>query len=73
MASTFINLPAASTSAGTVQLFDIPFDTITATYPSATEEVYASRVGGISGAVQQTVTVTYTDATKALILNVVRT
>jgi hypothetical protein len=56
-----------------VQLFDMKFDTITATYPLATQEVYQSRVGGISGAVQQTITINYTDATKNLILNVVRT
>jgi len=54
----------------TVQLFTIPFDAITATYPSATQEVYASRVGGIAGTVQQTATVNYTDSTKSLILNV---
>lgn len=56
-----------------VQLFDMKFDTITATYPSGTQEVYASRVGGISGSIQQTITINYTDATKNLILNVVRT
>lgn len=56
-----------------VQLFTLPFDTITATYPLTTQEVYKSRVGGTGGTVQQTVTVDYTDATKALILSVVRT
>jgi hypothetical protein len=62
-----------SINARTVQLFTLPFDAITATYPTSTQEVYKSRVGGISGAVQQTVTVNYTDATKELILNVART
>lgn len=56
-----------------VQLFTLPFDTITATYPLATQEVYKSRVGGTGGTVQQTVTVDYTDATKAFIVSVVRT
>lgn len=56
-----------------VQIFTLPFDAITATYPSGTQEVYQSRVGGTSGTVQQTVTVNYVDSTKALILNVART
>lgn len=56
----------------TVGLFTEPYDTITATYPSSTQEVYKSRTGGISGTVVQTVTVNYTDATKNFILNVVR-
>jgi hypothetical protein len=56
-----------------VQLFNEPFDAITATYPSDTQEVYQSRIGGISGTVQQTLTINYTDATKALLLNVART
>jgi hypothetical protein len=56
-----------------VQLFTLPFDTITALYPTSTQEQYQSRVGGISGTVQQTLTVNYTDITKAFILNVVRT
>lgn len=57
----------------TVQIFTKSFDAITATYPSSTREVYQSRVGGISGVVQETVTINYTDATKDLILNVART
>lgn len=57
----------------TVQLFTLPFDAITATYPSTTQEIYQSRIGGISGAVQQTLTINYTDATKVLLLNVART
>jgi len=56
----------------TVGLFTDPYDSITATYPSATQEVYQSRLGGITGTVQQTVTVNYTDSTKNFILNVAR-
>lgn len=52
------------------QLFTLPFDAITATYPSGTQEVYRSRVGGIGGAVQQTLTINYVDSTKAQLLNV---
>lgn len=57
----------------TIQIFTKPYDAITATYPTTTQEVYQSRVGGIAGVVQETVTVNYTDATKAFVLNVART
>lgn len=57
----------------TVQMFTLPYDAITVTYPSTTQEVYQSRVGGTSGVVQQTVTVNYTDITKNFLLNVART
>lgn len=57
----------------TVQLFNEPYDAITATYPTATQEVFQSRIGGISGTIQQTVTVNYTDSSKDFILNVART
>jgi hypothetical protein len=63
----------AEVTVNTVQLFTEPYDTITATYPSSTQEVYQTRNGGISGVVVQTATVNYTDATKNQILNVVRT
>lgn len=56
-----------------VQLFNLPYDSITATYPTSIQEVYQSRTGGISGTVIQTATVNYTDATKNFILNVART
>ncbi len=57
----------------TIQLFTLPYDAITATYPSAAQEVYQSRIGGISGTVQQTITVNYTDSTKVNLLNAART
>lgn len=57
----------------TAQIVTSNFDSVTTTYPSATQEVYQFRVGGISGTVQQTVTVNYTDSTKNFILNAVRT
>lgn len=56
-----------------VQLFTSQYDAITALYPTTTQEIYQSRVGGISGVIQQTVTVNYTDASKNYITNVVRT
>lgn len=58
---------------GSIQLFTKPFDAITALYPSDTQEIYESRVGGISGTVQETVTINYTDTTKSYITNVART
>lgn len=60
-------------SVKTIQLFTLPFDAITVVYSSPTQEVYSSRVGGISGVIQQTLTVNYTAADKLLLLNVART
>jgi hypothetical protein len=60
-------------SAKSVGLFNLPYDTIEATYPSATQEVYVSLIGGPSGTTQQTVTVNYTDSTKNFITSVLRT
>lgn len=66
--SKLINLH--TTPVQTIQLFTKSYDSITVTYPSGTQEVYTSRVGGVSGTVQQTVTVNYTDSTKANLSNV---
>jgi len=51
------------------QMFTLPYDAITVTYPLTTQTVYQSRVGGVSGTVQQTLTLNYTDATQAYLLN----
>lgn len=48
------------------------YDSIAVTYPSGTQEVYAFYSGGLSGTLVSTVTVNYTDSTKANLLNVVR-
>ena len=45
------------------------YDTISATYPTSTQEVYAYSYQGVA---QATVTVTYTDSTKENISTVVR-
>lgn len=50
------------------QLVTKPFDTVTASYPSAAVEVY---VYSLTGTTQNTVTVTYTDSTKASLSSVV--
>lgn len=71
LASIDSKLPNLNTTPiQTIQLFTKPYDSITVTYPSGTQEVYASRVGGIGGTVQQTATVNYVDSTKANLLNV---
>ncbi len=66
-------------SLGNVQVADnnklIPevYDTIAATYPTTTQTVYTYKTGGLGGTTVATLTVNYTDATQANILNVVRT
>jgi hypothetical protein len=56
----------------TTVAFTKPYDAITAAFPSATQEVYSSRVGGISGTVQEVITVNYVDATKEDITDISR-
>ena len=46
------------------------FDYIEATYPLTTQEVYTYKLGGSGGSTVAVVTVNYTDATKANLLNV---
>lgn len=65
--------PNADGSLKPVALFTKPYDAITATYPTTVQEIYSSRVGGISGVIQQTVVVNYTDTTKNFIVNATRT
>lgn len=48
-------------------------DTIVATYPSSTVEVYSYKSGGVSGTLLATITVTYTNASKQFVSTVVRT
>lgn len=65
--------PNADGSVKTVQLFTKPYDTITASYPTAIQEIYQTRTGGVSGPIQETVTVNYVDSTKNQLVSVVRT
>lgn len=64
--------PDGSLNVVQVGIFTKPYDAIDATYPDSTHEVYKSYVGGLAGTLQQTVTVTYADASKEQILSVVR-
>lgn len=56
-----------------IGLFNIPYDSIAVTYPSATVEMYQSYLGGLSGTPVQLVVVIYSNATKNDIISVVRT
>ena len=55
------------------QLVPKVFDAISTTYPTTSQEVYSYFTGGLSGTLVATVTVNYTDSTKAVFLNVART
>jgi hypothetical protein len=57
------------TTAGDSLLGGVSFDAYTKEYPSATQEIFKLRVGGISGTIVRTITINYTDATKANELN----
>lgn len=50
-----------------LQLVTSPYDSGTVEYPSPTSEIYKFRQGGVSGTIVATVTLIYTDATKALL------
>lgn len=67
--ATYVDFADKPVPVKSIQVFTKPFDAITAEYPSATQEIYKSRVGGIAGVVQQTLTVNYTDATKEFFLD----
>jgi hypothetical protein len=54
----------------TGSLVNAPYDSIISTNPNATTEVYTYKLGA---ATQAIVTVTYTDATKAVLASVVKT
>lgn len=48
------------------------FDFISASYPSATQEVYTYKTGGSGGTTVATVTINYVDATKEQIVDITR-
>ena len=50
-----------------------PFDYVAASYPTTTQEIYQFYLGGSGGTLQSTVTINYTDATKANISTVALT
>lgn len=50
-----------------------PFDYIAATYPTSSSEVYTYKTGGSGGTTVATITVVYTDSTKAVLTSVTKT
>lgn len=66
---TSSNNPATSIG----QLVPESYDAVTLELTSATVETFKFRVGGSTGPILATVTVTYTDSTKETISSVVRT
>lgn len=54
-------------------LIDVPHDSIVASYPNATTEVFEYKTGGVLGTVVATVTVTYLSASKKEISSVIKT
>ena len=54
--------------------FTLPkYDYDAVTYPLSTREVYTFKTGGSGGTTVATITINYTDATKASLLNVAKT
>ena len=48
------------------------YDYVAVTYPTSTTEVFTYKTGGVGGTTIATMTITYTDATKCDISNIVR-
>lgn len=73
IAGALIN-PATEGTSQSIAGFNIPkYDYIAATYPDAVTEVYTFKTGGSGGATVGTLTVVYTDATKAVLSSVAKT
>lgn len=56
-------------STGSSSIFTLPYDRVEATYPNDTTEVYTTY---LDNAIQETVTVTYTDSSKQFLDEAVR-
>lgn len=71
-AGTVIN-PATEETLESVAGFNIPeYDFLGVTYPDSVTEVYVFKTGGSGGTTVGTLTVVYTDATKANLLSVTK-
>lgn len=53
-------------------LVNVAYDYVSVNYTSATQEIYTFKTGGSGGTTVATVTINYTDSTKANISNVER-
>lgn len=66
--------PATEETLQSVAGFNIPaYDYIGVSYPTSSSEVYVFETGGSGGTTVGTLTVTYTDSTKASLLSVALT
>lgn len=59
----------AEVTVDTLQLLDKAYDSGTETYPSSTQEIVTTLIGGLSGTPVQRVTLNYTDSTKNNLMN----
>lgn len=53
-------------------ILKLPYDYIEVNYPTSSTEVYITRSGGASGSIQETLTITYTNSTKDVLVSVAR-
>lgn len=56
-------------ASSSIQILDKPYDAGTQTYPTSTQEVVTTFLGGLLGTPVQRVTLNYSDATKENLLN----
>lgn len=54
-------------------LAGVTFDAVVASYPNSVTEVFQFKTGGVGGTLAATITVVYTDSTKAFISTAVKT
>lgn len=71
--STFNNMKIGSDGAVRTASYPYEYDYIEVTNPSDTQEVYTYKSGGSGGTTVGTITINYTDSTKAVLSNVART
>ena len=73
----FVNTGSGEVAVRTSSIGDllagVVYDSIVASYPTSSSEVYSYKTGGVSGTTVATITVVYTDATKSVLTSVVRT
>ena len=54
-------------------LAGVEYDSVSVAYPTSTTEVYTFYTGGLAGTLQATITLTYTNASKANLSSAVKT
>lgn len=53
-------------------LINVKWDAVSVAYPNSTTEIYTYKLGGLGGTTVASVTIVYTDSTKALISSLVK-